>query len=254
MGQKGRAVFFLNPRGAGFDGVIQNIVTNEFEVYRLDASDSAVLLFRELGDAVLFINVDVPPGLEKWREYSQALLQDEETDRMLLGFVSTGKAPTGDIVRVRDGSGFCGAFSLEGDPGTASHRIIEILTTNGARGQRQYVRYGGQDLSVARFVFRHRGVDYTGVVHDISSVGMSCTFDAGTEFQVDDGLMDIRIQIEESISTISGRIIVKRALQNTQDLYVVMFDRRINAETRDGLHRFIRLSMQAQMDRRLAAL
>ena len=149
---RGRKVFFLNPRGARFDQAIHAMVVCEFEVYRLDASEPAVRIFKELGEAVLIINVDVPPGLEKWRQYCQALLKDEDTARMLIGFVSAGEAPDGVLARVRDGSGICGSFGLA--DGHASRRMMEVLTANGTRGQRQYIRFGGPGVSVARFGFR----------------------------------------------------------------------------------------------------
>jgi hypothetical protein len=66
--------------------------------------------------------------------------------------------------------------TLDGNPEDLRTSVEGFLDQIGAKGHRHFVRFGNHYASIATFGFQRDGKRYAGVVHDISAVGISCTF------------------------------------------------------------------------------
>ena len=250
----GKKIFFLYPLGDVLAQIIQRMISSEYEVYRLQKHAEVLALIAGFSDSIIFINIDAGLSLADWKKFIQNFSSDPATKSALVGLISENMQFSDQTEWLDSLSAYCGSVRLAAGLEEAAETVLAITDANGAMGQRQYVRFGGQGLEIAKFSFKFNAREHAGTVHDISSAGMSCTFETAIECDVGDSIGDIVLKLGESISTISGRIIVKRRHDDEHDLFVVMFDKRLVAATRDSLHNFIHHSLQAQMDEKLANL
>lgn len=103
-----------------------------------------------------------------------------------------------------------------------NQRLTEIVNEMGLWGLRNYIRFGSHKSRIA--VFRMWSVNHwrTGVIHDISVSGMSCSFDRYNDIEVSDRSTIIEIIIHEHIFKLNGNFLIRRTFKNN-NMFVICF-------------------------------
>jgi hypothetical protein len=212
----GRKIFCIAlPKRYGPD-IVRLMVRNEYEVYSLE--NEAYL------DTVL-------------REYPGSVRVVFDRNAIVLHTGEEGAASSGGM-----------AVDISGGlTPPAEAAIIDKLESLRARGQRQYVRFGGTDNVNVAFTFAAGGREYSGYVYDISSAGMSCAFDKDTQLPLNTFIGRINLTLEGETYAITGKTLLQRRLDSEKRLFVLMFDRRMPENIREVLQDFIHSSLQAKM-------
>ncbi len=244
---RGRKVFcFGFTDGEGLH-VFDYLIRREYEAYRFEEPAYLTSILQNFERSVLCIRGKNPEDLFKWK----TVLHSHEE-------LCAGKEFCGIII--------CADPRNEPElPSSIPWRYIPVcgieevergldrhLEEWDARGQRQYVRFGGKDDVNVDFSFTVEGIQYHGKVNDLSSAGMSCAFDKDTPLQINRTIDSIQLTLRGNIYSITGNIFLQRALDDTKRLFVVMFDRRMPGEIRRRLQDFIHDSLQAKMHAFLA--
>jgi hypothetical protein len=215
-GELGRKIFCVALPEQHARDIVRLMVRNEYEVYSLE--NEAYL------DTVL-------------REFPRCVRVVYDRNAVIL---HTGE----------ENADFGGKTAVDitgGVTPSAETAILDKLESLRARGQRQYVRFGGTDNVNVAFTFTAGGTEYSGYVYDISSVGMSCAFDKDTKLQLNTFIGRINLTLEGETYTITGKTLLQRRLDNEKRLFVLMFDRSMPRNIRDVLQDFIHSSLQAKM-------
>ncbi|MEW5817519.1 MAG: hypothetical protein AB1798_19240 [Spirochaetota bacterium] len=246
----GRKVFFLFPNQFITNIVMEAVIKHEYEAYSVFDHIRLSKLLQEYNTALLFICIDLREDID-WENYVLSLINNEKTKSVKFILMSEHILREKMKGLFEEIASFCEFVNLGSS--NSLDTILGFFEKYQARGQRKYVRYGGYGEISARFKFLYRGNDYTGVVHDISTVAMSCSFDMEFNFDINTRIPDIQLILGDEILTISGRISVKRQLGHN-NIFVVMFDRNITDEIGFKLRDFIHRSLQSNMDKNLASL
>lgn len=244
---RGRKVFcFGFTDGEGLH-VVDYLIRREYEVYRFDKPAHLTAVLKNFERSVICIRGKTPEDIFKWK----TVLHSHEE-------VCAGKQFCGIIVCADPRNepelpssipwqyiSICGIEEIQ-------RSLDRYLEEWNARGQRQYVRFGGKDDVNVDFFFTLEGIQYQGKVNDISSAGMSCAFDKNTSLQINRTIDSIQLTLRGNIYSITGKIFLQRALDDKKRLFVVTFDRRMPGEIRRRLQDFIHDSLQAKMHAFLA--
>jgi len=239
--QTGRKVFIIGFPETLQTELINSLVRREFEGYRIDRKyfDSVIVSYPR-SVFMVYLNYDD----NSWQSLLRANAEKMEDDDFQFIFFSD--SPQNSTFERWPCIGL-----KRGVTEYIQQDIIAKLEALYARGQRKYIRFGGiEDVNVD-FSFTINGKYYTGTVYDISSAGMSCTFDKETELPVNTPLPRIELTMQEKTYGITGKILLQRWLDNEKRLFVVMFDRRMPEKIRNVLQDFIHNSMQAKMELKL---
>ncbi len=246
----GRPIVVFSTRKTQLEELIEYCVREEFEIYGIETYDrfKAFLRTAEKG-----IEIADSSGL------SSALLQEivpyvnREGHSLLVLASNTFQEEWERSLIMRSGAANGHLTVLNGD--RSNHELIagikQYLETKQARGQRRYVRFGGEYKPNASFRFSLKGVEYAGTVHDISSVGMSCAFDKETVFNIDEYINEIQLFLDKKQFSLAGKVFQQRWLDEEKRLFVVMFDKRMPDKVRRILQDFIHSSLQAEFDKKL---
>jgi hypothetical protein len=260
----GRKTFFISPPDVVKAQLVPGMIAGEFETYILEERDIVRTLFQQCRDVLVYVNLDDP---DSWRESAMLELAGQDGPIAAIGGVATGErldtfAQYADLFAL-------GLVNLNAGIEQAAAQIAASLKEHHAIGQRKFLRFGGVGQAIAPFsaVVNRRRV--MGVVHDISSVGLSCSFDADSEVGVGDIFSGLQIDIPGSLPAMAGRLTLKRDMPEragqssqdgvnrdaaTTDIYVLMFDRRRKEMYAEAVHEFIYRSLQADLDRKIAEL
>jgi len=248
----GKKVFFLYPHSVVEETLLNAIIKNEYEVYLVKDHEKIKRVLADFPDSILFINIDGELEEPEWAAYTQNLKEDPKTAQVRVGILTYNDDKELAKKYLLDLMVPCGFVILKLGIEQSSIIILKMLEANEARGKRKYVRavcpQGSAELNIKA---AKGGVD-SGVVANLSSVGMACTFSGGLEFNIGTKFSDIQLRLKGMICMLSGVIIGKRLQEGVLPLYVVMFDpSSIAAETKAKIHQYVYSTLQAEMNKRL---
>jgi hypothetical protein len=249
----GRQVFFLYPPSVVQDELIWEVVRHEYEVYLLKDHRRARALLAKYPDSILFVNIDAELKEPQWEAYIRGIVGSDRYADVRVGILSYNSNEALARKYLMDVGVSAGFIKLSLGLQESIDIILRALEANEARGRRKYVRAKTVDPSYpATFNVRLYDDLKSGVIRDISSVGMACTFNELVNLPERTYLRDIQLKLRGGLTTISG--VVTGIRKDGGTVYVVMFDPRSNPDARSRIRRFVHRYLQQQIDRELTGM
>ncbi len=250
---QGRKVFFLYPPSVVQDELIWEVVRHEYEVYLLKDHRRARALLARYPDSILFVNIDAELKEPEWEDYIRGVVESSRYADVRVGILSYNNDEALARKYLMDIGVSAGFVKLSLGLQESTEIILRVLEANEARGRRKYVRAKTTDpASPATFNVRIGGELKSGVIRDISSVGMACSFDEFVQLPERSYLRDIQLKLRGGLTTISG--VVTGARSDVGTVYVVMFDPRGSGDARTRIRRFVHRYLQQQIERETASM
>ncbi|MCG8451745.1 MAG: hypothetical protein MI717_01025 [Spirochaetales bacterium] len=124
--------------------------------------------------------------------------------------------------------------------------LVEYLDSQSVRGHRNYVRFGQQIASIATFAFQLGDHRYAGIVHDMSTTAISCTFKPEPQGMNHQPIVNLKLNMVDRSVTLSGRFTLRRCVSG-QIIHVFRFDSHVSSESIDSLRQFIYASLERKL-------
>jgi hypothetical protein len=251
----GKKVFFLYPPSVVKDEMVKDLIDDEYEVYLLQNHHQAAKLFREYRDSVVFINIDYNlRGGETWEDYIKALMENEVTKDLKIGVVSYESDKELIEKYLMEMMVPCGFVRLSQGFKESLSIIKKALDANEAKRRRKYVRVKCKDPMKATFIITKDGKTYTGKVMDISSFGMSISFDEAktTLFENKEYLQNIQLRLNGVLCRASGFVIGR--VDGIRVANIVIFSKETSQSSREKIHNFVHHCLQYEIDQKLKVL
>lgn len=246
----GRKVFFLYPPSVVHDELLWEVVRNEYEVYLVKDHKRCRALLARYPDSILFVNIDAELKEEDWERYIRELTESERFADVRIGILSYNaneELARKYLMEIGVSAGF---IKLSLGLQESTNIILRALEANEARGRRKYVRVKTDDAAApARFNVKVDGEIKTGIIRDISSVGMACMFDEFVRLPERSYLRDMQLKLKGGLTTVSG--VVSGVRQGEHTVYVVMFDPRSNPDARNRIRRFVHRHKQQHIEKEM---
>ncbi|HUX13430.1 MAG TPA: PilZ domain-containing protein [Spirochaetia bacterium] len=249
----GRKVFFLYPHSVMQEQLIQIIFHAEYEAYLIRDHVKVVRLLADFPDSILFVNIDERIRELDWKIFVEQLMSSPATASVRVGILSYEEDPA--LVRhyLMKLMAPCGFIKLKIGLAESARILLSVLEVNEARGKRRHVRAVLSDESRITFNIKVGHLLVSGLIRDISLAGMACQFDEAQDVAQGTRLSDIQLNLRGAIVRISGTVAGSRETPDGPT-YVILFEVPEIGEARRRVHTFIYNTLQAQMDRRLAAI
>lgn len=249
----GRKVFFLYPPSVVQDELLWEVVRHEYEVYVLKDHKRARALLAGYPDSILFVHIDAELKESDWESYIRDIIESDRYPDVRVGILTYNNDESLARKYLMDIGVSAGFIKLSLGLKESTDIVLRALEANEARGRRKYVRAKTDDPSApARFNVMIDGELKTGIIRDISSVGMACTFEGVVNLQERSYLPDIQLKLRGGLTTVWG--VVTGVRRDEQPIYVVMFDPRAHPEARNRIRHFVHRYLQQRIERELVVL
>jgi hypothetical protein len=251
----GRKVFFLYPPSVVKDEMVDDLVRNEYEVYLLQDHRTAVKLFREYQNAVVFINIDYSlKDDESWEDYISALMNDERTSDVKIGIVSYESDKSVVEKFLMELMVPCGFVKLSLGLKESKRIIMKALDANEAKRRRKYVRVKCREPIKANFNLKKEGREHTGRILDISSYGMSIELDHNADGVLanKEYVRDIQLRLGGVICRASGFVVGR--VEGAKVVHLIIFSKETAPNDVEKIHSFVHHCLQQAMDQKLKSL
>jgi len=229
---RGQQVFVFHPDARSGERIVEHLRQREYEAYGLDRLDWADLNRRR--DSVVCVQAEQAEHWD-WKGFPRHRPEGTPVPRMIA--LNTTSAVGGYDE------------SLTAEPGKTAQRLAERLDEIGARGHRRHIRFGSQNSSIATFDFQIDDRRYAGIIHDISTAGMSGTFRPEPETVEHWTIPDLHLNLPGNRISASARLSSRRIIAG-QRIHVFHFDRKLPSADIDRIHEFIYASLETKLSLR----
>jgi hypothetical protein len=141
----------------------------------------------------------------------------------------------------------CGFIPVKSETIKVIKALLDILKSVEAKGRRKYIRAdtGGDTLTTVNV--SHNGSFITGMIRDISVVGLSCTFAQDPELEKNSLLADIQIKLQSTLLKAEGIVFGSRT-EGEEKIYVLVFTPKMDLSVKSKIRSYIQKNLQARMD------
>jgi len=226
---QGHQIFIVHPDPLICKKIVRALRRREYETFGFSGLDADISVMRR--DTVIFLQISDDDSWD-WRDF----VRRTGSLDIPLALVALGSS---DIPE-----GFDSSVEASGEASLES--ILDYLEKIQAQGHRHFVRFGSQFASIATFNFHLGDRLFAGVIHDLSSTGMSCTFKPEPEDLGDTEIERLNLNIHGYRATLSGFFSSTRVVAG-QIIHVFNFKGNIPDEAIDHIYDFIYSSLETKL-------
>ncbi|MDR0386667.1 MAG: pilus assembly protein PilZ [Treponema sp.] len=243
----GRKIFFLYPSRVMLNGVAEELIQQEYEVYKVRDHEKMRNVLKQFPESIVFVNIDEGMSEKDWEAWIRGIMKDPATAKAEIGILTaTANETLGrkyiNTVRIQ-----CGFTVVKTDAMPAARKLYAILQSVNARGRRKYIRVNPESEFVAMINIPHNGRFIEGVIKDISVVGLSCTFNEDPALEKNSLCRNMQIKLGSTLLKAEGIVFGSRD-DKFAKIYVFLFTQRTDPDIRTKIRKFNQSVLQSRMD------
>jgi hypothetical protein len=243
----GKKIFFLYPSGVIQNGLAEELIQQEYEVYMVKDHEKLRNILKQNPESIVFVNIDDGIPEKDWEVWIRGLMKDPPTVKISIGILTATANEVLERKYLNNVQIQCGFTVVRTDFMPAVRKIYAILQSVNARGRRKYIRVNMESESLAVLNIPHHGMFIKGVIKDISVVGLSCFFIEDPELEKNSLCQDMQIRLGSMILKAEGIVFGSRAEGNAK-VYVFLFTQRTDPDMRTRIRKFNQSVLQSQLD------
>jgi hypothetical protein len=242
----GRKVFFLNPSQVMVNGLIEEFMLQEYEIYVVQDHQKLRRGLKKFPESIVFVNIDEGMPEKDWEVWICKVMRDPTTANVQIGILTATANETlewkyTNHVRVQ-----CGFIVVKTNILPSIRKLYDILQSLNARGRRKYIRVNLENIA-ATINIPHRGFFIEGTIKDISVVGLSCSFCQDPALKKNTLCPDMQIKLGINLLKAEGIVFGSREEEFSR-VYVFLFTQRTDPDMRTRIRKFNHSVLQSRMD------
>jgi len=248
----GKKIIFVNPPDIVRNQLIGILTDKEFEVYSLLDFNKVPKIHDKYPDSIFFLNIDTAQTESEWQLYIKDL------SRLCPGIqfgILSFKISDRDQIQyyLLDLGVSCGFIQLKQGVAAATDMMLKVLLVNEVKGRRKFIRYQCQEEDRCTFNFLLDDANLDGNILDISSIGMSCTINKlSQEIVKNQMIRNIQLRLRGVLVNTDVILMGTRVLQESQTVYVFLFNAHVPDKMKTRIRTFICSSLQRNFNREFA--
>jgi hypothetical protein len=241
----GRKIFFLYPSLIMVQGVIEELIQQEYEIYIVRNHKKLQGALKIFPGSILFANIDEGMPVEDWEVWIQGIMQDPATANVQIGILTATANETLEEKYTNQVQVQCGFIVVKNNILSAFQRFHSILQSLDARGQRKYIRVSLEGITT-KIKFPYNGLLIKGTIKDISVVGLSCSFDEDPGLEKNALCHHMQIKLGIDLFKAEGVVFGSRG-EKSSKVYVLLFTQRTGSDVRTRIRKFNQSILQSRM-------
>lgn len=236
-------IFYLLPNARDkerIDGLTERELCESFVLTKPEIVKSILM---QQDKSILIVDSETFPQKENLDEFAERIV-DECGDKIIRLFIIGSGETTPDTDKI---------VRLDRKTADNDESIKNIVSKLNVWGMRSYIRFGNQHSRIAFFRMKFTDIWRTGVIHDISASGMSCSFDRHGDIDVTEKSSSIELCIKDKIFRLSGNFLLRRTFKNS-NMFVLVFSVRRNMESIQQLNSIIFKLTREQVQEKIEKL
>lgn len=246
----GKKIFFLHPSAVIQNEIIFELIQQEFETYVVRDQNGMIRLLKHYPDSLIFADIDEGLSEPDWEAWIRNVMADPALPDVKVGVVSAKNDEAlmrKYIASVKVQGGYT---VIKSDINKAIRQLLEILHAFDAKGRRRFLRATSENEALTTLNIPHNNTYINGVIKDISSTGLSCTFAEDPNLEKNSLCQDIQIKLQSALLKLEGIVFGSR-MDGLNKIYVVVFTQRIDPSVRVKIRKYIQGNIQAIIDEEL---
>ena len=244
----GRKIFFLHPSAVIQNQVVPELAQEEFEVYAVKDETKLRRVLKKYPNSIVIACINEGMRENAWEEWIKGTLANGDTAGVDIGVIASvddaaARRRYTDQIKLRCGytvwkpSEFSGMMKI----------LVDILNAVNAKGRRKYIRAVTGNETNITINIPMNGTFVNGLIRDISSVGLSCTFADSPSLAKNSHFPDLQIRLQTQLLKIEGIVFGSRQ-DGADKIYVILFTQRLSPDVRTRIRKFIQSYLQSAMD------
>jgi hypothetical protein len=242
----GKKIFFLYPHSVIQEELLDILIMNGFECYTLQSHKRARRLLENFPGSIMFINIDEGLPEKEWEAYVRDIQGNPKTQESRLGILSYNTDRALMRKYLMDLAIPCGYIQLKLGIQASTKIILDALKANEAKGQRKFIRASCKDDITATINYKSPEGMYYGKILDISSAGIAACMEKNGNFPPNSKLRDIQLKLRGSLLMTDAILMGSR--KDNKDVWILLFDPKMQQEHKLLIHRFIKQNLQKYID------
>jgi hypothetical protein len=243
----GKKIFFLHPSVVVLNGIVQELIQQEFEVYVVRDHAALQRILKQFPDSIVLVDIDEGINERDWELWIRGVMGNRDTREVKIGVLSGNNNEELQKKYLEDVKVACGYTVLKKSLDVSLRQILEILKTADAKGRRKYLRATIEEGSPATVNMPYNSVFINGLIKDISTVGFSAVFEGDPELAKNSLFQDVQLKLQSMLLKTEGIVFGSRMDQLTK-IYVILFTQRIDPSVRTRIRKYIQQTFQTKMD------
>jgi hypothetical protein len=247
-----KKIFFLNTSPFFQNEIGSELIHQEFEIYFTAEYTNLKRALKKYPESIVFVNIDSLLPEKEWETWIRRTLADPSTASAKFGVLA-------DLYKEQQEQKYTEVLKLpcgytvvsKSDPQKTFRQLNSLFVAMEVRGRRRYLRATSENEMQMTINIPHDGFYLKGVIKDISSVGISCTFQKDPELEKNALCKDMQIKLQTAILKTEGIVFGSRT-DGLLKIYVFLFTPRVAPETRARIRVFVMQTLQERMNKFLA--
>lgn len=212
-------IFYLLPNDRD-KGRIETLTEQEIcESFVLTNPEKVKAILLQQDKSILIIDSETYPGAGSLEKFAEEIVEECGDKIIRLFIIGSGQNLLENKKIIR----------IDRKTSDDDNSVKNIVSELNIWGMRSYIRFGNHNSRIAFFRMKFADIWRTGVIHDISASGMSCSFDRHGDIDVTEKSSSIELCIKDKIFRLSGSFLLRRTFKNS-NMFVLVFAARRNQE------------------------
>jgi hypothetical protein len=243
----GKKIFFLYPSGVMLNGVAEELIQQEYEVYITRNHEKLRNAFKQFPDSIVFVNIDEGIPEKEWEAWIRGIMKEPATVKVEIGILTATANEALERKYINSIQIQCGFTVVRTDFMPAIRKLYAILQSINARGRRKYIRVNTEEEPLVEINIPHHNLFIKGTIKDISVVGLSCFFTEDPELEKNSLCQNMQLKLGSMILKAEGIVFGSRAEESVR-IYVFLFTQRTDPDVRTKIRKFNQSALQSKMD------
>jgi hypothetical protein len=243
----GKKIFFLYPAALVQNEVVEELIQEEYEVYIIRDEEKLKRILAKYPDSVALVNIAEQLSGEKWEAWIRGVMSDPATAGTAIGILTPGLDENLRRTYVDTLKAPCGYIQVKTDSRTLIKQVLAALKSVNAKGLRKYIRAVPDNEALTAINLPANSGYIKGTIKDISTMGLSCVFDADPGLEKNSLCRNVQIKLQSMLLKIEG-IVFGFRLDGDTKIYVIVFTQRTDPSVRSKIRSYVHNVMQARLD------
>jgi hypothetical protein len=247
----GKKIFFLYPSVLIQNELAEELIQQEFEVYIIKDHEKLRRILKKYPESIVLVNINDRLPEDDCEAWIRGVMGSSETSKTEIGVFSSVAVEELQRKYLNVLKIHCGFITVKSsDIQKAIRQLLEALKTVEAKGMRKYIRATSENEALTAINIPVGGRFVNGTIKDISTMGLSCTFEEDPELEKNTLCQDVQVKLQTMILKLEVIVFGSRN-EGDSKIYVLILTQRTDPAVRTKIRKYVQATLQNKIEKEI---